>query len=585
MRTLPSVTAIAVPLLLITSPVRATTLIVPDDYPTIQAAIGSAADTVLVRPDSYPEDVVIDRPVALLAFQGLLSGADFPSGPDAQVSVVSLTFVTPVGPGTAVVEGLEVLGPVQLANARPGPELSITLEKCRFQSGIAQSGSAIQVGPLTVRSCFVSGDVKAQPRAIEFDSNSVIAGGVQVRCESAASFRMNSIMGPASAAIETNGEFGGARIEHNNVNGTSQGIVVLDPFGTQLIENEIADCEGTAFRMTRTPEALLQPLGTSVVTIAFNRVRSCGGHGLDILSMGGVFDVHENLIETVGGAGIHASGWAYMHVENNDVRASQGPGIWLEGDAYGEGIGENRVFDGGADGMLLESGSAVGRNVVGRCAGNGLVLGLSGGSAGGNTLFFNRGSGIEVRGPASVYNNIGYGNGHYGLASVGADPPSLGCNDWAANVLGATRGVTPDPTDLFLEPMFCDLPHDDARLSAGSPLLDAPGCGLIGALGQGCAEPAAVTGRPGLSPLALSTWPRPARERVWLAWHGVAGTARLEIYDITGALRWNAAVERESGRLEWLRRDREGRALPPGLYFVRLVNRNRVSSATIVAVR
>jgi hypothetical protein len=34
--------------------------------------------------------------------------------------------------------------------------------------------------------------------------------------------------------------------------------------------------------------------------------------------------------------------------------------------------------------------------------------------------------------------------------------------------------------------LFCDVAHDNAYLAANSPLLDAPGCGLIGALGQGC---------------------------------------------------------------------------------------------------
>src|SRR5262245_912852 len=45
----------------------ATSLTVPDQAPTIQAAVDAGVDTVLVQPGTYPETPVIARPVYLMA--------------------------------------------------------------------------------------------------------------------------------------------------------------------------------------------------------------------------------------------------------------------------------------------------------------------------------------------------------------------------------------------------------------------------------------------------------------------------------------------------------------------------------------
>jgi parallel beta-helix repeat protein len=64
--------------------------------------------------------------------------------------------------------------------------------------------------------------------------------------------------------------------------------------------------------------------------------------------------------------------------------------------------------------------------------------------------------------------------------------------------------ITYGADNLFIDPLFCD-PTDcndapttaaDYRLAANSPCLDAPGCGLIGALEQGC----------GAIPVEPSSW-------------------------------------------------------------------------------
>jgi hypothetical protein len=110
-----------------------------------------------------------------------------------------------------------------------------------------------------------------------------------------------------------------------------------------------------------------------------------------------------------------------------------------------------------------------------------------------NTTYSNGGSGISISrydpdALVQVTANIGYGNGGYGLRGSAADPITLGCNDWLMNVSGTVGGVDSSLADLTMDPLFCDLASDDVHLRDGSPLLNAPGCGLIGALGVGCAD-------------------------------------------------------------------------------------------------
>jgi len=49
-------------------------------------------------------------------------------------------------------------------------------------------------------------------------------------------------------------------------------------------------------------------------------------------------------------------------------------------------------------------------------------------------------------------------------------------------------GITPSASDRIVDPQFCDAPNGDLTLQAASPCLPAnsPGCGQVGALGEGC---------------------------------------------------------------------------------------------------
>ena len=62
------------------------------------------------------------------------------------------------------------------------------------------------------------------------------------------------------------------------------------------------------------------------------------------------------------------------------------------------------------------------------------------------------------------------------------------CNVYWDNPQGHTDGFAMGPTDRVVDPLFCDPESGDLYLMENSPCLPlfSKGCGLIGALGQGC---------------------------------------------------------------------------------------------------
>ena len=117
----------------------------------------------------------------------------------------------------------------------------------------------------------------------------------------------------------------------------------------------------------------------------------------------------------------------------------------------------------------------------------------------GNTSAMNRGSGFVLDfndsgfGSAiQIRNNIAFGNGGWGMTWSRPELPTIGCNDWFGNRLGAVSGALAGATDFMVDPQFCDIDADDVSLLESSPLIDGQGCGQIGARGQGCATTPAL---------------------------------------------------------------------------------------------
>jgi hypothetical protein len=406
----------AISLLLVScavAPAFATTAVVPDNFPTIQAGIDSWRDTVLVRAGHYDEDLV------------LLTGATLAVIPSE------------AGGDTVEAGGLSVMSEdVPYLPDRTYEYDDVRFTACRIDSGIAFPYSHLSEGTVRIDSCTIfNGVYVSNGFAIVFiTNNTVLGGGVSIFAEGCL-IEGNYVHGPAPYGIKTRNVASFTWIARNTVVATETGIAfgASELRSLRVYDNEVRDCTGSAF-------VGWQDDGT----FERNKVARCGGYAFDC--RGDFAQLRHNQAVDCAAGGVRFEGWSF--------------------------IGDS--------------------NVVGRCGGPGFDINMPVASLRGNTSYLNQGAGFVVRsvseGVLNVTNNIAYGNLGVGLSYLGTEAPILACNDWFANTGGATSGTLPGVTDLAMDPLFCGLDEDNVQLSAGSPLLDASGCGLIGALGQGCVD-------------------------------------------------------------------------------------------------
>jgi hypothetical protein len=412
-------------------PAYATTAVVPDSFPTIQAGIDSWRDTVLVRGGHYDEDLVLITGATLAVIPSEAGGDTVETG---GLSLEYAGYGVPYLPvrSLADVRGFHFAGPVRTALGS-GYRLEIAFAACRMDSGLSvplsSTTSSVHIDSCTI----LNGVYVVTYSSVDFTNNTLLGGGVYVYAEGTFRMEGNHVEGPALIGIRAF-TAGGATIVGNTVVATETGIKFRVYDGSRIADNEVRECTGSAFEGESYGGAFYER----------NKVARCGGYAFDILA------------------------------GNNDNTRFR----------------HNQVVDCAAGGVRAVGMAAfiADFNVVGRCGGPGFDI-ERGGNLSGNTSYLNHGAGFLVRdGIPTFTNNIAYGNLDVGLSCLGTDAPFLACNDWFANIGGATSGTLPGATDLAVDPLFCGPDQDDVHLSAGSPLLDAFGCGLIGALGQGCVD-------------------------------------------------------------------------------------------------
>ena len=110
----------------------------------------------------------------------------------------------------------------------------------------------------------------------------------------------------------------------------------------------------------------------------------------------------------------------------------------------------------------------------------------------GNTVVENEGgsngAAVWLGGPVTVRNNIIALTSGSGAALKMGSTVNAGCNLFWNNPNGDFVNYTPDSTDMFADPRFCDEEQGDLRLRPDSPCLpeNSNGCDLIGAIGETC---------------------------------------------------------------------------------------------------
>lgn len=115
----------------------------------------------------------------------------------------------------------------------------------------------------------------------------------------------------------------------------------------------------------------------------------------------------------------------------------------------------------------------------------------------GGSLFFS-----TLASPTISQSIVAFASTGGAAAFAGGAIPTFGCCDLFGNVGGESLpGVVDLGTNLFLDPLFCNLATEDLGLQPTSPCVNAAGCGQIGSFGLGGCAAVGVD-----SPFKTSSW-------------------------------------------------------------------------------
>ena len=550
---------------------HSTQVVVPDDFPTIAQALSvdPQPDTVFVRPGKYDE--VVDPPyyggkpllIAAMPVPSLYFDFETTLLPKVKALRSHSAYLTVRGICFASGSTIE------------GGHEPTAIESCRFDSSLTVTGS----GWLVMRHCTIYGAASLSGGPGEISANTIIGGSLtHIGTQGTVLLHDNIVVGPAEVGIRGSLD---TYITDNYVRGCVTGIVTWWEQGSgSVVGNVVEDCSGTGYSV-RSWEGSSQ-------SVSDNVARRCGGRGFDILNL----NLARNRVESSGREGIYVSSSRGVNLLDNIVLNAGEAGIVVATDAAV--VRGNRIVRAGAAGMRFRGGAVVDSNVVGHCAGDGIVRTAAAEPLGaamwlGNTIYSNASSGIVHSGdtPDVFHQNILYGGGRYGLEWQGPDAPILGCNDYYANSLGMTAGVSPAIGDMSIEPLFCDVTQDAVALRADSPLLHAPGCPPIGAIGVGCpalaGSPAGVgnSARFGIDGVK----PNPTTHGFVISFMLPTGQpARLELLDLAGRRVFDRELSAPTPGAQTLSIGGEAQ-LVPGFYVVRLSQGARQATAKTTVIR
>ncbi len=157
--------------------------------------------------------------------------------------------------------------------------------------------------------------------------------------------------------------------------------------------------------------------------------------------------------------------------------------------------------------------------------------------------------------------------------------------DW----VGCVAGIGDSSGNLHVDPLFCDTTTNDYTLEDTSPLLSAPGCGLIGARGAGCETPTNVIDHADFTvrPLQL-LGPNPTRTGAHILLtpsHDLLLPAELRVFDISGRLVRTLRGSEGARIIEWDGNNDEGLAVAAGTYFISLISANTNTGLKLILLR
>ena len=216
----------------------------------------------------------------------------------------------------------------------------------------------------------------------------------------------------------------------------------------------------------------------------------------------------------------------------------------------------------------------------------GLIVRFGNGGSIHNNTFFAANSiaqwTVDLRGPISYdfRNNLIVHGEAGGLNCSLTGSHSVSCNDvWGEgqSYMGDCWSLEGIDGNFSADPLFCDAPNGDYRLSAGSPCASAPGCGLVGALDIGCGV-MSVGGEAASAVLPkLLFAPNPSWAGTGVQVSGLTHGDRMEIYDLSGRA-VDVMGPITSTPVQW----HPHRDLPSGVYFARIKGRGSISTRFVL---
>jgi hypothetical protein len=272
--------------------------------------------------------------------------------------------------------------------------------------------------------------------------------------------------GANTGGLQSDGESGLDVIDCEFVNcvGTTAGGIWADG-KTQVIGSSFEGCSDRAILLTGEQGGMVEQAVISNCEFR-NNSSSNGGGAIGIGDYTGGFDItncwFEGNVDTGTGGGAVHFGDAGVSGPNSIEHC-----VFLRNSAAGAS---------GQGGAILVFAACVlrGNTFYENSQGHPLV----GGAA---VVFFD--------GPSSLENNIITNSvGAEAIRVYGSTVVASACNVFWENTEGNGDNYVLGPTDREVDPEFCGAAGSDLTVAAGSPCLppNSNGCGLIGALGQGC---------------------------------------------------------------------------------------------------
>jgi hypothetical protein len=272
-------------------PAGATTLTVPDQAPTIQAALDARPDTVLVRPGIYAESPQVIYDVALLRAPG----------PSSEWVVVDTLRTHNENAGPFRFQGLHVKGPVIIVG---GGWSEYIFTQCDLQGSVDDH---IKNYAITFSKCRLGGSLDLWVDSMTLDSCQV-TGSVGTSKDSPVTVRGCLIEGGGVSHYGDNS----FRVEGNTIRGGGFGV---SSWASATISNNlIEDCSGAAIT-----------IGRGDATISNNVIRRCGA-GISA-DWGSYVSIADNTVEQSGKAGLTVGGVYEANVTGNTFWMCAGDGM------------------------------------------------------------------------------------------------------------------------------------------------------------------------------------------------------------------------------------------------------------------